>query len=691
MTEKSKPAVIGGLTRILPYCWPYRKRLFLSFGFAVLVALFWGLNLSVAFPVVKVLLQGEKLTDYAQSRIESARKDVAFQSAYIERLNGRIAELGDEPGRREEKERIELLSELSQAQSRLSTASRDEAFMSWLDQRVIRHLPEDQFDLLALILGVLLIATLLRGYFTYMQDQLTGVVVELTTMSIRKECFRRVLKLDFQSISREGGTPGLMSRFTFDMNVMSRGLQLLGGKFFREPLKAICCIVLAFMVNWRLTLLSMIVLPVTGLVFYRFGRSLKKASHRMMESMSRLCKTMEEAFDSIKIVLAYGGERRHRQRFHRENKEYLAKSLKIVRIDSLTSPSTEFLAMCAVFLALFPGAYLVLRGTTQIWGIKLAASRMDIAELSMLYVLLIGTLDPIRRLSTVYSVLKRSSAAADRVFELVDKQPLVQEVARPLPLHRHCGQIEFRNIEFSYESSEDSESERPAALRDASLTVEHGETIVVVGENGSGKSTLVNLLPRYYDPQRGDVLVDGVDIRKCSLRDLRGQLAVVTQETLLFDESIYENIRYGNPEATREEILDAARRAHVTDFLDQLPDGLNTRIGERGGKLSGGQRQRIALARAIVRNPAIMILDEATSAVDAQSELLIHATLKDFLKGRTSFIISHSVTPSMLAFTSRIVVMEQGRVVAQGTHDQLIGRCPQYQRLYHAHRRPEAA
>jgi subfamily B ATP-binding cassette protein MsbA len=251
--------------------------------------------------------------------------------------------------------------------------------------------------------------------------------------------------------------------------------------------------------------------------------------------------------------------------------------------------------------------------------------------------------------------------------------------------------IEFRNISFSYQRNSEDDLERPLVLNEVSLRVRHGETIVVVGENGSGKSTLVNLLPRFYDPDRGEILIDGIDARKATFDSLRSQMAVVTQETLLFDETIFANIQYGNPDATHEEVLEAARRAHVTQFLDKLPDGMNTLVGERGSKLSGGQRQRISLARAIVRNPAIMILDEATSAIDAQSERLIHNTLTGFLKGRTAFLITHSVTPSILEFTSRIVVLDHGQLVAQGTHQELIATSPHYQRLYHAHRQAEAA
>lgn len=688
MDDKKKPVSMQGLARIIPYAWPFRKRLLLSCFFAMLVALFWGLNLSIAFPIIKVLLEGQNLSVYVQGKIELAEKEVELRTKSIASIDQKLDDLEGDTSRQAEERRVRLLGARSHEQTKLSVAAQQESAMSWLDQHVIRRLPEDKFDMLALILGGLLLATLLKGYFTYMQDQLTGSVVELTVMGIRKDCFRKVLRLDYQTISREGGTPGLMSRFTFDTNVLARGMQLMGGKFLREPLKAITCIVFAFMVNWRLTLLSLVFVPVTGVVFYRFGRSLKKASHRMMESMSRICKTLEEAFDAIKVVKAYGGERRHRARFHRENKEYLGKAIKIVRIDSLTSPSTELLGMCAIFVSLLPGAFLVLRQKSEIWNIRLSESVMDIAELGVLYVLLAGILEPMRRLSVVYAMIKRSSAAAERIFSLMDREPLVKETSHPVPLPRHEREIEFRNIEFSYAADDDDE--RPPALVDVSLTVAHGETIVVVGENGSGKSTLVNLLPRFYDPQRGEIFIDGVEIRKTSLQNLRRQMAVVTQETMLFDDTIYENIRYGNPDASHDEIVSAARRAHVSDFLEDLPGGINTSIGEKGNQLSGGQKQRIALARAIVRDPAIVILDEATSAIDSHSELLIHETLRNFLRGRTSFIITHSVTPSMLAFTSRIVVMDRGRVLSQGTHEKLIAECPQYQKLFHA-RRAEAA
>ena len=642
MKDQSKRGVIGGLARLFPYIWPYRKRLLLSAFFALLVGVFWGLNLSVAFPIVKIVGEGESLQGYVQTELKQYQKDVDVYSEALQRLDLKLEDVGEGTDDLSEQRRIDLLHAKSRTQSKLSSASRNLMLMTWLDQNIMRRLPEDQFNVLALILSLLLIATVLKGTFIFLQDVLTGNVVELSIMGLRKDCFRRVLQLDYQTLHGQGGTPGLMSKFTFDMNVLTQGLQLIGGKFLREPLKAGCCIILAFMVNWRLTLLSLVFVPFAGYLFYRFGRSLKKASHRMMESMSRICKSLEETFDSIKIVTAFGRGRRHRSRFHRENKEYFSKAMKIVRIDALTSPTIELFGLAAIFTVLLPGMYLVLRETNEIWNIKLSDSVPDISNLTVLYVILIGVLDPMRKLSKAYSLFKRSSAAAERIFELVDTESLVKEHSHPIRLPRLADQIEFKNICFSYQQNNDDDLERPMVLNEVSLNVRRGETIVVVGENGSGKSTLVNLLPRFYDPERGEILIDGLDTRKATFDSLRSQMAVVTQETLLFDETIFANIQYGNPDATHEEVLEAARRAHVTQFLDKLPDGMNTYVGEKGSKLSGGQRQRISLARAIVRNPAIMILDEATSAIDSQSERLIHNTLTDFPQ-RTNRVHHHAL------------------------------------------------
>ena len=671
---------VSSFARVLPYVWPHRKRVVLSMFFALLVAILWGLNLSAAFPVVKILIQGQSLDDYAEKEIASATKEIADSEASLKRIEKQQEALEVDENV-DERQTIKLLKSRSQQQERLSAASRSLHVMNWVKSYLLPWLPGDQFNMLAIIFGILLLAIILKGICIFIQDVLVGNVVELTIMSIRKDCFRHTLRLDYQTLMLTGSAD-IMSRFTHDLTMLSYGLRLLGGKIIREPLKAGCCILGSFLICWQLTLLSLLFVPLAVFVFYKIGRKLKLASRRLMESMSRVYKTLEETLDSIKVVIAFNGGRKHRQRFHRESKEYYRISRKILSIDALTSPTTEVLGMFMAFVALLPGAYLVLRHTNRIWGINLSSQPLDIAELTLLYVFLAGTIDPMRKLSSTYSKFKRASAAADRIFSLMDIKSLVTEPEHPQPLPRHSRSIEFRQIDFRYKSAGEEEFSRPTVLNEVNLTVQAGEVVVIVGDNGSGKSTLVNLLPRFYDPDRGCVLIDDVDIRTVRLRDLRSQIGTVTQETLLFDETIYENIRYGKPEATREEVEAAGRMAYVSDFIDQLPEGYETVVGVKGNRLSGGQRQRIALARALVRDPSILILDEATSAADAQSELLIYESLRNFSAGRTTFIITHSVSRSMLDFVTRVIVMDQGRLVATGTHDELLADCPAYQRLY---------
>jgi subfamily B ATP-binding cassette protein MsbA len=311
--------------------------------------------------------------------------------------------------------------------------------------------------------------------------------------------------------------------------------------------------------------------------------------------------------------------------------------------------------------------------------------------LAVFYVLLAGVLEPLRKFSKFYTAIRQSTAIAERLFDRMDTTSLIQSPAASqfLPPLNH--KIDFCDIHFSYASAEHDRIERGPVLNGLDLTIHSGETIAIIGPNGSGKSTLVNLLPRFCDPDRGEVLIDGINLKDARLGDVREQMTLVSQETLLFDATILENIRYGRPSASEKDVRDAARRAHVLDFAEALPQGLLTPVGEQGKQLSGGQRQRIALARAILRDTRILVLDEPTSAVDAQSEQLIYSTLKDFSRGRTTILITHCLTPTLLEFLTRIVVLDQGRVIASGDHAELLLACPVYQRLWNAQTQRVAA
>ncbi len=465
---------------------------------------------------------------------------------------------------------------------------------------------------------------------------------------------------------------------------------MLGGKIALEPLKAAACLTSAFAINWRLTLFSLVCAPIGAFVFARFGKKLKKASRRQMETMARLYAVIQETLGSFRVVAAYGNARWHRRQLTAESRNYFRKAMQINRIDALVNPTVEMLGIAAACLAILPGAYLVLRSKTSIFGVQLTAAPMDIAELAMLYTLLASVLDPARKLSSVFSKLKKSFAACDRVLAWMNRQPLLATGSEPMVATRHHQAIEFHDVTFVYHSADDTTVREPA-LHEVSLRIEFGEVVAIVGGNGCGKSTLVGMLPRFFDPQHGSLRIDGVDVRAISLPSLRNQLGWVPQESLLFNQSIAENIAFGNPQSTRTQIEDVARRAHVLDFTTAWPQGLDTPVGEKGQRLSGGQRQRVALARAMLRDPAILVLDEATSAIDAQSERLIYETLGSFVRGRTTFIITHAMPAVLQALVTKVVVMDQGRVLAVGSHPDLLRTCPVYTTLAAAQQARSAA
>lgn len=644
----------------------YRTILATSVFCALMVAVLWGGNISAVYPFVEVIFRGQSLQQWVDGRIDESESAIAAAEAKIEQFEHDLAT--------RDVDREQVQGKLSLAQTRLETERQTLGRYRWLRPHLFRYVPDDPFRTLVFLVGLLLVGTLLKSGFVIAQQILVSRLTQLTTFNLRKHFYRRTLRMDLASFSEDGAND-LMSRFTYDMESLVSGLNTLFGKAVREPLKMLACFIGAAVICWRLLLLSLVIAPLAAFVIGRLSVTLKRANRRAMEGMSQIYNVLEETIRGIKIVKAFTMEPAERWRFHHISKQYYHKAMRIARYDALTRPVTELMGIMTICVALVVGAYLVLNNETHLLGIRMSNRPLSIAALAAFYAFLAGVSDPARKLSDVFNRLQRAAAAADRIYAMIDREPSVANPVRPKTLTRHHRDLVFEGVHFRY-------CKDTPVLVDVNLRVGFGERLAIVGPNGCGKSTLVNLLLRFFDPGSGTIRIDGVDLRDVKIRDLRRQIGLVTQETVLFDDTVYKNILYGAPSATRDQVIEAAKQAHAHRFINErLERGYETSVGPGGSALSGGQRQRIALARAILRDPAILILDEATSQIDLESEQVMHRVLESFMRHRTTILVTHRM--STLALANRIVVMDGGQILDTGTHDELLKRCELYHRLYH--------
>lgn len=662
--------------RAIRSAWPYRVRLGISILCALFAGLFWSLNFTAIYPVLKILGSEKSMQEWVEGQIESKEAEIARCQDELEKLDKEEAKIKKLPrGSQRDKFTRDLTRDQGKGVSRLEVLRKELYHLQIAKKYIDAFLPNDPFRTLAWVIGMVVAAVAIKGFFEFWQESLVGSVVNLTLHDVRSRFYRNAIHLDVNNFGDQG-THELMARFTNDMGLLGAGLQTLFGKVVAEPLRALSCVIFACFISWQLTLMFLILVPIALFILTKVGRMVKRASRRLLERMSLIYKLLQETFRGIKVVKAFTMEPYERRRFNEATKDYYHKAMWVVKLDALSGPIIEVLGLAAIALALLAGAYLVLGHETHLFGLRMTAQPLEAESLLQLYALLAAIADPVRRLSSVYTRIQSGAAAADRVFHYIDREPKVRANSNGPRLARHSRSLEFRDICFSYEAG------RPT-LTNIHLRINFGETVALVGKNGCGKTTLVGLIPRFFDPDHGSVLVDGQDIRAANLRSLRQQISIVTQDTFLFDDTIYNNIAYGNRRAKPEQVEEAAQRAAIHNWIKSLPRGYDTRVGEAAKLVSGGQAQRIALARSILRDPSIFVLDEYSSQMDAESEAQIQLALKDFMKNRTSIVITHRL--NTLEIADRIVVLDGGRIEAVGKHSELLRSCETYQRLHEAH------
>lgn len=657
---------MNNFSRAIRLALAYRFTLVTAISSALVVAVLWGGNISVIYPFVEVVFNGQSMPEWVDEQVTTGEATVVQFRDEIAQLEQQLAAAHDE-------EKTRLTRQVDGARVRLQSEEAALARNQFLQPYIHDYLPTDPFQTLLLIIGVLLAGTIVKDVFIIISSVAVARLAQLATLDLRNEFYRRTLHMDLTSFG-ENARGDLMNRFTSDMNSLAAGIETLFGRAIREPLKMIACLVGAALVSWRLLILSLVIVPLAGYLIRRLSQSLKRANRRAMEEMSQIYNTLSETFAGIKVVKAFTMERYELRRFRQTAKLYFRQSMRIARYNSLSSPLTELMGIIIISLAILAGGYLALNQQTHLLGIQMSDRPLTLGTLLLFYGLLAGVSDPARKLSDVFNRLQQAAAASDRVYELLDRESKIVESAEPTRLPPHQREICFEKVSFAYHPGQ-------PVLKNINLRIPFGQTVAIVGGNGCGKSTLTNLLLRFFDPVEGRVTVDGIDLRDVRLRDLRQQIGLVTQETLLFDDTVYNNIRYGAPRARGEAIYQAAEKAHAHRFIEEkLPDGYETVVGPGGNRLSGGQRQRIALARAILRDPPILILDEATSQIDLESEQLIHQVLEEFTRERTTIIVTHRL--STLTLADRIVVMDAGQILDVGTHHELLERCEFYRRLH---------
>ncbi len=510
---------------------------------------------------------------------------------------------------------------------------------------------------------LIVISFAFKNIFSFVSKYFIAYVEQGIIRNLRNELYKHIHNLPMNFFKNEK-TGNLISRFTSDIGIIQQSITAVFLNIFQDPITILVFFGIAFSISWKLTLVSLLTVPLSILVIGFIGSILRKQSYKLQQKLGNIVDVLHETISGVKIVKAFGMEEFESSRFQSETHKYFKIVLKIIRIRNISSPTTETIAVILGAIILYYGGRLVL-----------IEGEIKASEFMLFLFAIFQMMPPMKQMSQLNNKIQESIGAGMRIFEILDIKPDIKNIENPTPLKSFESEIKFDDVSFSYPDSPEK------ILDKVNFTAKKGEIIAFVGSSGAGKTTLVDLIPRFFDPTDGNILIDGIDIKAVKIEDLRKQMGIVTQETILFNETVFNNIAYGLPDTPKEKVIEVAKIANAHKFIIEMPNGYDTIVGERGTKISGGQRQRLSIARALLKNPPIMIFDEATSALDNESEVLVQEAIEHLMKERTTFVIAHRL--STIRNADKIIVMDNGKIVQQGKHDELLAdETGIYKKLY---------
>lgn len=536
-----------------------------------------------------------------------------------------------------------------------------EYFTSMFNHRFLLVSEEyGKFGTLLFVCIIIVVSVFLSNLFTYLSGVVLAQVRAMVIKGMRMDIFQKVshLHIGYFSNERKGD---LISKMTNDVqeveNTVVQSLRVV----FREPATIFLYFAVLFFMSFKLTLFTMLIIPISGAIIGGITKRLKKSAVESQESLGRIVNILDETLGGMRVIKAFNAERFVSRKFDLETDQYSDVNVSMARKNELAAPISQFMGVSVVAGILVYGGSLVLSGESD----------LSASDFITYIIIFTQVLNPAKEISRAVSSIQRGIASAERIFEVIDTPNLIRSSETPKSLTTFSDRIEFKNVSFSYGDTQ--------VLTNIDFSLEKGKTIALVGPSGGGKSTLADLVPRFYDPSGGQILLDGIDLKDFSTSDLRSLMGIVTQESILFNDTVFNNIAFGLEGVTEAQVIEAARIANAHNFISQLENGYQTNIGERGSKLSGGQRQRLSIARAVLKNPPILILDEATSALDSESELLVQEALTKLMSHRTTLVIAHRL--STIQHADEILVIERGQIVQRGTHIDLMTKGGLYQKL----------